>query len=67
MPNTSLAGGPKDALVAARLVIDAKDEGVFLFLTSLTGVHGRHLPGVEVELLPETASSPVDHCATLAG
>ncbi|MFI0508666.1 acyl-CoA dehydrogenase [Streptomyces sp. WSLK1-5] len=64
MPNTSVAGGPKDALVAARLVIDGKDQGVFLFLTSLTDTNGRHLPGVEVELLPETASSPVDHCAT---
>lgn len=64
MPNTSVAGGPKDALVAARLVIDGKDQGVFLFLTSLTDTNGRHLPGVEVELLPQTASSPVDHCAT---
>ncbi|MFE1834591.1 acyl-CoA dehydrogenase family protein [Streptomyces sviceus] len=64
MPNTSVAGGPKDALVAARLVIDGKDQGVFLFLTALTDGNGRHLPGVEVELLPQTASSPVDHCAT---
>ncbi|WP_280913291.1 acyl-CoA dehydrogenase [Streptomyces sp. SAI-208] len=64
MPNTSAAGGPKDALVAARLLIDGKNEGVFLFLTPLTDTKGRHLPGVEVELLPETASSPVDHCAT---
>ena len=64
MPNTSVAGGPKDALVAARLVIEGKDQGVFLFLTSLTDANGRHLPGVEVELLPQTASSPVDHCAT---
>ncbi|WP_405467410.1 acyl-CoA dehydrogenase [Streptomyces canus] len=64
MPNTSSAGGPKDALVAARLMIDGKNEGVFLFLTPLTDAKGRHLPGVEVELLPQTASSPVDHCAT---
>ncbi|SOD59530.1 Acyl-coenzyme A oxidase [Streptomyces zhaozhouensis] len=64
MPNTSTTGGPKDALVAARLVIDGRDEGVFLFLTPLTDGHGRHLPGVEVEALPQTASSPVDHCAT---
>ncbi|WP_435806974.1 hypothetical protein [Streptomyces canus] len=64
MPNTSVAGGPKAALVAARLMIDGKNQGVFLFLTPLTDAKGRHLPGVEVELLPETASSPVDHCAT---
>ncbi|MFG2463704.1 acyl-CoA dehydrogenase [Streptomyces sp. NPDC048523] len=64
MPNTSAAGGPKDALVAARLMIDGKNEGVFLFLTPLSDAKGRHLPGVEVEVLPETASSPVDHCAT---
>ncbi|NEB03684.1 acyl-CoA dehydrogenase [Streptomyces sp. SID13726] len=64
MPNTSVAGGPKDALVAARLVIDGADHGVFLFLTPLTDASGRHLPGVHVESLPQTASSPVDHCAT---
>ncbi len=64
MPNTSSVGGPKDALVAARLVIDDADHGVFLFLTPLTDASGRHLPGVEVEPLPQTASSPVDHCAT---
>ncbi|WP_449349853.1 acyl-CoA dehydrogenase family protein [Streptomyces shaanxiensis] len=64
MPNTSAIGGPKDAVVAARLMIDGKSQGVFLFLTPLTDAHGRHLPGVEVESLPQTASSPVDHCAT---
>ncbi|MEU9170370.1 acyl-CoA dehydrogenase [Streptomyces sp. NPDC048420] len=64
MPNTSAVGGPKDAVVAARLMIDGKNQGVFLFLTPLTDAKGRHLPGVEVELLPQTASSPVDHCAT---
>ncbi|MGW0332219.1 acyl-CoA dehydrogenase family protein [Streptomyces sp. NPDC003011] len=64
MPNTSTTGGPKDALVAARLLIDGTDHGVFLFLTPLTDTQGHHLPGVEVRRLPETASSPVDHCAT---
>lgn len=33
MPNTSTIGGPKSAVVAARLVIDGRDQGVFLFLT----------------------------------
>ncbi|MGA5183087.1 acyl-CoA dehydrogenase family protein [Streptomyces pseudogriseolus] len=64
MPNTSSLGGPKDAVVAARLIIDDTDHGVFLFLTPLTSTDGHHLPGVNVERLPETASSPVDHCAT---
>lgn len=65
MPNTSSIGGPKDAVVAARLIIDDTDHGVFLFLTPLTSTDGHHLPGVNVERLPETASSPVDHCATV--
>jgi acyl-CoA oxidase len=64
MPNTSTSGGPKDGLVAARLMIDGKDHGVFLFLTPLTDGNGRHLPGVEVQPLHQTASAPVDHCAT---
>ncbi|ANS62499.1 putative acyl-CoA oxidase [Streptomyces lincolnensis] len=64
MPNTSLIGGPKDAVVAARLMIDNRDHGVFLFLTPLSDASGRHLPGVDVRPLPETVSAPVDHCAT---
>jgi alkylation response protein AidB-like acyl-CoA dehydrogenase len=46
MPNTSDLGGPKDAVVAARLIINGTDHGVFLFLTPLTNAHGHHLPGV---------------------
>nr|WP_037812698.1 acyl-CoA dehydrogenase [Streptomyces sp. NRRL S-1022] len=64
MPNTSGAGGAKNAVVAARLVVDNVDHGVFLFLTPLTDRAGRHYPGVEVRPLPQTASAPVDHCAT---
>lgn len=64
MPNTSIVGGPKSAVVAARLIVDSADHGVFLFLTPLTDSDGRHLPGVEVRRIPETASSPVDHCIT---
>ncbi|MFD5028210.1 acyl-CoA dehydrogenase [Streptomyces sp. NPDC058373] len=63
MPNTSLTGGPKDAVVAARLLVDGDDLGVFLFLTPLSDEKG-HLPGVHVERLPHTAGAPVDHCAT---
>ncbi|MER5767120.1 acyl-CoA dehydrogenase family protein [Streptomyces sp. NPDC001985] len=63
MPNTSRAGGPKSAVVAARLVVDGQDLGVFLFLTPLTDRHGP-LPGISIEQLPERIGSPVDHCVT---
>ncbi|MFC8358614.1 acyl-CoA dehydrogenase [Streptomyces griseorubiginosus] len=63
MPNTSPTGGPKTAVVAARLLVDDVDQGVFLFLTPLSDHHGT-LPGVTVTLLPERIGSPVDHCVT---
>ncbi|MEU0357640.1 acyl-CoA dehydrogenase family protein [Streptomyces cyaneofuscatus] len=64
MPNTGPAGGAKGAVVAARLIVDGTDHGVFLFLTPLSDRDGTPLPGVEVRPLPQTTSSPVDHCAT---
>ncbi|MFJ1748751.1 acyl-CoA dehydrogenase [Streptomyces sp. NPDC088116] len=63
MPNTSPAGGPKTGLVAARLLVDGADHGVFLFLTPLTDAV-RPLPGVRVRRLPARLGSPVDHCLT---
>ncbi|WP_239074951.1 acyl-CoA oxidase, partial [Streptomyces sp. SID10853] len=63
MPNTSAAGGPKSGVVAARLLVDGQDLGVFLFLTALTGPRGP-LPGVRVRLLPRRMGSVVDHCLT---
>ncbi len=63
MPNTSVAGGPKSAVVAARLVVDGHDHGVFLFLTPLTDGNGA-LPGIRIRALPERTGSPVDHCLT---
>jgi acyl-CoA oxidase len=63
MPNTSPAGGPKSALVAARLRIDGRDHGIFLFLAPLTDDSGA-LPGVTVTALPLRPGSPVDHCLT---
>lgn len=63
MPNTSTTGGPKTAVVAARLLDGTTDHGVFLFLTPLTDGSGP-LPGVEIEPLPQRVGSPVDHCAT---
>ncbi|MGW1469094.1 acyl-CoA dehydrogenase family protein [Streptomyces sp. NPDC002308] len=63
MPNTSPVGGPKSGLVAARLVVDGTDHGVFLLLVPLTdGVAA--LPGVRVRRLPARMGSPVDHCLT---
>ncbi|MFF3122359.1 acyl-CoA dehydrogenase [Streptomyces sp. NPDC057908] len=64
MPNTSSTGGPKTAVVAARLITDGKDQGVFLFLTPLSDETGRPMPGVEIRRLPQTATAPVDHCIT---
>lgn len=63
MPNTSPAGGPKSAVVAARLLADGRDHGVFLLLAELADADGPR-PGVHVELLPERTGSPVDHCLT---
>ncbi|MFB9902413.1 acyl-CoA dehydrogenase family protein [Allokutzneria oryzae] len=63
MPNTSLVGGPKSGVVAARLIIDGQDHGVFLFLVPLSDERG-FLPGVHVQPLPERVGSPIDHCLT---
>ncbi|MFJ4963186.1 Acyl-CoA dehydrogenase, middle domain [Streptomyces sp. ADI96-02] len=63
MPNTSPAGGPKTGVVAARLLADGADHGVFLFLAPLTD-EARPLPGVRVRPLPARMGSPVDHCVT---
>ncbi|MGR6970999.1 acyl-CoA dehydrogenase family protein [Streptomyces cynarae] len=63
MPNTTLTGGPKTAVVAARLVVDGEDRGVFLFLTPLSDETG-HQPGVTVRRLPERTGTPVDHALT---
>ncbi|MFI8324078.1 acyl-CoA dehydrogenase [Streptomyces sp. NPDC085529] len=63
MPNTSTIGGPKTAVVAARLLVGGQDHGVFLFLTPLSDGNG-HLPGIHVRPLPPRAGTPVDHCLT---
>ncbi|MFF0415636.1 acyl-CoA dehydrogenase [Kitasatospora sp. NPDC004745] len=63
MPNTGPAGGPKSAVVAARLRVDGRDHGIFLFLVPLTDERGT-LPGVTVRPLPLRPGSPVDHCLT---
>ncbi|MFG2503308.1 acyl-CoA dehydrogenase [Streptomyces sp. NPDC048441] len=63
MPNTSSTGGPKSAVVAARLLVDGEDQGVFLFLTQLSNEVGP-LPGIRVRRLPDRIGNPVDHCLT---
>ncbi|MGW2257120.1 acyl-CoA dehydrogenase family protein [Streptomyces sp. NPDC004749] len=63
MPNTSLTGGPKTAVVMARLVVDGEDHGCFLFLTPLSDETG-HLPGIHVRQLPDRTGTPMDHCLT---
>ncbi|MDX5569199.1 acyl-CoA dehydrogenase [Streptomyces sp. ID05-04B] len=63
MPNTSTLGGPKSAVVAARLLVGDRDHGVFLFLTPLTD-HDGPLPHVTVTPLPLRPNAPVDHCLT---
>ncbi|WP_367127546.1 acyl-CoA dehydrogenase [Saccharothrix sp. HUAS TT1] len=63
MPNTGPAGGPKSAVVAARLLLGGRDHGVFLFLVPLSDGRGP-LPGVTTRPLPVRPGSPVDHCLT---
>lgn len=63
MPNTCHAGGPKSAVVAARLVVDGAAQGVFLFLVKLSDECG-HLPGIRVRPLPHRAGAPIDHALT---
>ncbi|WLQ44819.1 acyl-CoA dehydrogenase [Streptomyces laculatispora] len=63
MPNTSRAGGPKSGLVAARLLVEGADHGVFLLLVPLTD-SSQALPGVRIRRLPARLGSPVDHCLT---
>ncbi|MGW0885222.1 acyl-CoA dehydrogenase family protein [Streptomyces sp. NPDC002671] len=63
MPNTSTTGGPKTAVVAARLLVDGEDQGVFLFLTPLSDERGLR-PGIKVRRLPLRPGAPVDHCLT---
>ncbi|MFI1203450.1 acyl-CoA dehydrogenase family protein [Streptomyces sp. NPDC020883] len=63
MPNTSAVGGPKTAVVAARLISQGVDHGPFLFITPLSDEEGL-LPGIRVRRLPAPAGTPLDHCIT---
>ncbi|MFJ3102534.1 acyl-CoA dehydrogenase [Streptomyces sp. NPDC086835] len=65
MPNTTTTGGPKTALVAARLIThDGTDRGIHLFLTPLHDENGPH-PGIHITPLPPRhLPHPVDHAIT---
>lgn len=63
MPNSSTLGGPKQAVVAARLISDGRDHGPVLFLVPLTDADGP-LPGIRIRQLPERIGQPVDHSLT---
>ncbi|TDT25916.1 acyl-CoA oxidase [Streptomyces sp. BK208] len=63
MPNTGLLGGPKTAVVFARLQMRERDEGVFGFVVPLHDGHRFH-PGVQVQPLPWKVGPAVDHCLT---
>ncbi|MGW0238881.1 acyl-CoA dehydrogenase family protein, partial [Streptomyces sp. NPDC002996] len=65
MPNTTTLGGPKTALVAARLIThDGTDRGIHLFLTPLHNHNGPH-PGIHITPLPPRhLPHPVDHALT---
>ncbi|MFJ8076220.1 acyl-CoA dehydrogenase [Streptomyces sp. NPDC096176] len=65
MPNTTTTGGPKTALVAARLIThDGHDHGIHLFLTPLHDENGPH-PGIHITPLPPRhLPHPVDHAIT---
>lgn len=63
MPNTGPAGGDKTGLVAARLIAQGQDCGVFLFMVPLRDEHGP-LPGIRIRALSQTPGSAVDHAIT---
>ncbi|MFB6887171.1 acyl-CoA dehydrogenase [Streptomyces noursei] len=63
MPNTSEIGGPKTAVVAARLISNGHDHGPALFLVPLTDEKGP-LPGIRIHQLPERIGQPLDHSLT---
>ncbi|MFD3424240.1 acyl-CoA dehydrogenase family protein [Streptomyces decoyicus] len=63
MPNSSLIGGPKTAVVAARLIDEGQDHGPFLFVVPLTNAEGP-LPGIRIRQLGERIGQPLDHSLT---
>ncbi|WP_275466267.1 acyl-CoA dehydrogenase [Streptomyces noursei] len=62
MPNASPLGGPKDAVVAARLMVDGHDHGPMMFHVPLTTDAGP-LPGIHIRRLPHhRTGAALDHC-----
>ncbi|MFF0629901.1 acyl-CoA dehydrogenase [Streptomyces sp. NPDC004296] len=61
MPNASMHGGRKTAVVGARLIVDGTDHGPVLFHVPLSGDDGP-LPGINIRPLPERTGGGLDHC-----
>ncbi|MER5491626.1 acyl-CoA dehydrogenase family protein [Streptomyces sp. NPDC002490] len=60
MPNVADDQVPKVTVIAARLIADGRDEGVFPFLLTLRGPDGL-APGVEVQRMPDKGYCPMDN------
>ncbi|MGW2277803.1 acyl-CoA dehydrogenase family protein [Streptomyces sp. NPDC001770] len=61
MPNVADEGIPRTTVVAARLIADGKDEGVFPFLLALRNSDGSTAPGVSVWRMPDKGFCPMDN------
>lgn len=61
MPNVGEETTPKTTVVAARLVADGRDEGVFLFVLPLRPTADTLAPGVSVHRLPNKGFCPMDN------
>ncbi|MER5884603.1 acyl-CoA dehydrogenase [Streptomyces sp. NPDC001941] len=64
LPDAGTAGGPRSAVVAARLLVGEHDHGVFLFVADLTD-GGGPLPGVRVAMVPARAGGAVERCVAV--
>jgi acyl-CoA oxidase len=60
MPNVAAADVPRITVVAARLKVDGKDEGIFPFIVPLRTGEGA-AAGVEVMALPDKGWAPMDN------
>jgi acyl-CoA oxidase len=60
MPNVAAENVPKITIVAARLKVDGRDEGIWPFLVSLRDDTGT-TPGIEVKPLPDKGYAPMDN------
>ncbi|MFF2173396.1 acyl-CoA dehydrogenase family protein [[Kitasatospora] papulosa] len=61
MPNVADEGVPRTTVIAARLIADGRDEGVFPFLLALRDTEGALAPGVSVWRMPDKGFCPMDN------